>query len=54
MTQLKNTYRKKQMQYKKFLRKPTENNRTNYCKIRNMYDRMTKAKKQNYIKLMLE
>ena len=37
-TELKNVYRKKQLQYKKFLRKPTENNRRNYCKIRNMYD----------------
>ena len=47
-------YRKKQLLYKKFLRKPNASNKNYYNKTRNLYDRMIKTKKQSYIKSMLQ
>ena len=41
---LKDTYRIKQLLYKKFMRKPDENNRLNYNKVKNKYERMIKNK----------
>ena len=53
-SELKEVYRKKQLLYKKFLRKPNASNKKSLNKIRNLYDRMIKTKKQSYIKSMLQ
>jgi len=49
--ELKYIYRKK---YKKFIIKPSDNNKNNYHIVHNLYDRRVKTKKQAHIKLMLE
>ena len=45
---------KKQLLYKKFLRKPKDKNKNGYCKVQNLYDRVVKSKKQTHIKFKLE
>ena len=52
--ELKEVYKLKQSLYKKLLRKPSEINRSKYCKVRNKYDRLIKSKKQCHFKQLLE
>ena len=52
--ELKNLYRKKQLLYRKFIRKPTDSNKNNYHSVHNSYDRMIKTKTQMYIRFLLD
>ena len=51
--ELRETYKSKQLLYKKYMRKRNESHKKNYSQITNVFDRLIKKKKQLHIKRIL-